>query len=181
MRWPGLTRNKLFHLTSNLHDHSLTIPPSLQRAPNPPEFAQPRLSRVQGRSSPARGYKFGCVCSYMACLTQTWDDTGHVGTNTPKFVPSRWGWPPLDPTQMGLCKFGWAWSSLITFSTLPQKFPAFFLKTAPIFSGDTASTSTGRPSCGNERILLWTVCCKHLLDFIVFCCGRRRNFHWSHW
>ena len=37
-----------------------------QRARNPPEFAQPRLSRVKGRSSPARGYKFGCVCSYMA-------------------------------------------------------------------------------------------------------------------
>ena len=36
-----------------------------QRAPNPPEFAQPRLSRVKRRSSPARGYKFGCVCSYI--------------------------------------------------------------------------------------------------------------------
>ena len=21
--------------------------------------------------------------------------TGHIGTNTPKFVPSRWGWPPF--------------------------------------------------------------------------------------
>ena len=30
------------------------------------EFAQPRLSGVKGQSSPARGYKFGCVCSYMA-------------------------------------------------------------------------------------------------------------------
>ena len=30
------------------------------------EFAQPRLSRVKRRSSPVRGYKFGCVCSYMA-------------------------------------------------------------------------------------------------------------------
>ena len=43
-----------------------------QRAPNPPEFAQPRLSRVKRRSSPARGYKFGCVCSYMAGITQVW-------------------------------------------------------------------------------------------------------------
>ena len=42
----------------------------VQRAPNPPEFAQPRLSRVKRRSSPARGYKFGCVCSYMAGITQ---------------------------------------------------------------------------------------------------------------
>ena len=32
------------------------------------EFAQPRLSRVKRRSSPATGYKFGCVCSYMAGL-----------------------------------------------------------------------------------------------------------------
>ena len=38
----------------------------VQRAPNTPEFAQPHLSRVKGWSSPARGYKFGCVCSYMA-------------------------------------------------------------------------------------------------------------------
>ena len=46
-----------------------------QRAPNPPEFAQPRLSRVKGRSSPARGYKFGCVCPYMA--------SHYVGEMTP--------------------------------------------------------------------------------------------------
>ena len=46
------------------------------------EFAQPRLSRVKGRSSPARGYKFGCVCSYMAGVTLVWDDTGDRGTNT---------------------------------------------------------------------------------------------------
>ena len=39
--------------------------------------------------------------------------TGHIGINTPKFVPPRWGRPPLDPTQTGLCKFGWVWSSLI--------------------------------------------------------------------
>ena len=36
--------------------------------------------------------------------------TGHIGT--PKFVPPCWGRPPFDPTQMGLCKFGWVWSSL---------------------------------------------------------------------
>ena len=37
--------------------------------------------------------------------------TGHIGTNTPKFVPPCWGRPRLDPTQTGLCKFGWVWSS----------------------------------------------------------------------
>ena len=36
------------------------------------EFAQPRLSRVKRRSSPARGYKFGCVYSYMAGIVQVW-------------------------------------------------------------------------------------------------------------
>ena len=39
-------------------------------------------------------------------------NTSHIGTNTPKFVPPRWGRPPFDPTQTGLCKFGWVWSSL---------------------------------------------------------------------
>ena len=38
--------------------------------------------------------------------------TGHIGTNIPKFVPPRWGRSLFDPTQTGLCKFGWVWSSL---------------------------------------------------------------------
>ena len=33
----------------------------------------------------------------------------------PKFVPPRWGRPRFDPTQTGLCKFGWVWSALISF------------------------------------------------------------------
>ena len=70
------------------------------------EFAQPRLSRVKARSSPARGYKFGCVCSYMAGHYPSILMTGHIGTNTPKFVPPRWGRPRFDPTQTGMCKFG---------------------------------------------------------------------------
>ena len=54
---------------------------SHQRAPNPPEFAQPRLSRgemTRIKHTP----KF--VASHLG-------NTSHVGTNTPKFVPSRWG------------------------------------------------------------------------------------------
>ena len=50
-----------------------------QRAPNPPEFAQPRLSGVKARSSQARGYKFGCVCSYMAGHEDAGVVTGHIG------------------------------------------------------------------------------------------------------
>ena len=60
------------------------------------EFAQPCLSRVKGRSSPVRGYKFGCVCSYMASHEDAGVVTGHIGTNTPKFVPPRWGQPHFD-------------------------------------------------------------------------------------
>ena len=86
--------------------------PNCQRAPNPPKFAQPRLSRVKARPSPARGYKSGCVCSYMAGHEDIGVVTGHIGTNTPKFVPPRRGRPRVDPTQTGLCKFGWVWSSL---------------------------------------------------------------------
>ena len=56
-----------------------------------PEFAQPRLSRVKGRSSPARGCKFGCARSYMAGHYPGILMTGHIGTTTPKFIPSRWG------------------------------------------------------------------------------------------
>ena len=55
------------------------------------DFAQSRLSRVKGRSSPVRAYKSGCVCSYMAGHYPGIPMTGHIGTNTPKFVPSRWG------------------------------------------------------------------------------------------
>ena len=58
------------------------------------------------------GYKFGRVCSYMAGHYPGILMTGHIGTNTPKFVPPRWGRPPFDPTQTGLCKFGCVWSAL---------------------------------------------------------------------
>ena len=84
----------------------IVLPLELQRAPNAPEFVQPRLSRVKRRSSPARGYKFGCVCSYMAGHYPGILMTGHIGTNTPKFIPPRWGRPRCNPTQTGLCKFG---------------------------------------------------------------------------
>ena len=66
---------------------------------------------------PSEGHKFGCVCSCMAGHYPGILMTGRIGTNTPKFVPPRWGWPPFDPTQTGLCKFGWVWSSLILVST----------------------------------------------------------------
>ena len=84
-----------------------------QRAPNPPEFAQPRLSGVNARSSLARGYKFWVCLFLYGRHEDAGVVTGHIGTNTPKFVPPRWGRPRVDPTQTGLCKFRWVWSSLI--------------------------------------------------------------------
>ena len=41
---------------------------------------------------------------------------GHIGTNTPKFAPPRRGRPRFDPTQTGLCTFGWIWSAPILYS-----------------------------------------------------------------
>ena len=41
-----------------------TATPHTQRAPNPPEFAQPRLGRVKGQSSPARGSQIW-VCLFL--------------------------------------------------------------------------------------------------------------------
>ena len=37
-------------------------------APNPPEFAQPRLSRIKRRSSPARGTNLGVVVPFWLVL-----------------------------------------------------------------------------------------------------------------
>ena len=93
------------------------------------EFAQPCLSRVKGRLSPARGYKFGCGCSYMAGHYPGIRMTGHIGTNTPTFLPPPWGRPPFDPTQTGLCRFGrWVWSSLSLREAKLGGFPTFFGK-----------------------------------------------------
>ena len=54
--------------------------------------------------------------------------TGHIGTNTPKFVPPCWGRPLCDPTQTGLCKFGcgfgaqiWLSWRLESFSLRPER------------------------------------------------------------
>ena len=44
--------------------------PQFQQAPNPPEFAQPGLSRSKGQSFPTKGYQFGCVCFCMAGLAR---------------------------------------------------------------------------------------------------------------
>ena len=51
-----------------------------QRAPNPPEFAQPRLSRAKSHRSNTPKFVASHLCN-----------TSHIGANTPKFVPSRSG------------------------------------------------------------------------------------------
>ena len=77
-----------------------------QRAPNPPDFAQPRLSRVKGRSTPARGYKFGCVCSYMAGVISHQRNDRQIGTNTPKFGPLAGDDRPLTLLKRGCANSG---------------------------------------------------------------------------
>ena len=63
-RIPPQISQRILPASPPLNFFGLVSPSCLaQRAPNPPEFAQPRLSRVKRRSSPARGYKFGCDCS----------------------------------------------------------------------------------------------------------------------
>ena len=94
------------------------------------EFAQPRLSRVKRRSSPARGYKFGCVCSYMAGRDPGILMTDHIGTNTPKSVPPRWGRPPFE--SMTLLKRGCA-NSEVSQEPLPLK-PRILVKKVGRFS-----------------------------------------------
>ena len=48
-----------------------------------------------------RGYKFGCVCSYMAGHYPGILMTGHIGTNTPKFGSPRCG-RPFDVLKRGV-------------------------------------------------------------------------------
>ena len=108
---PALQRKAAWAKERLLVDLRQSVPqnglrPFTQRAPNPQPNLHRRLNRVKARSSPARGYKFGRVCSYMAGHEDAGVVTGHTGTNTPKFVPPRWGRPRFDPTQTGLCKFG---------------------------------------------------------------------------
>ena len=64
-------------------------------SPNPPETAQPRLSKSKwhGSNTP----KF---------VASRWGKTSHTGTNTLKSVPSRWGWLPFDLLKPGCSNLG---------------------------------------------------------------------------
>ena len=74
------------------HGHSvlLSVPfscPSYSASSKPTtEFAEPRLRRVKQRSSPARGYKFRCVCSYMDGHYSGILMTGHKGTTNTQIL-----------------------------------------------------------------------------------------------
>ena len=73
---------------------------SLSAPPNPPEFSQRRLSRVKRRSSPARGYKFGRVCSYMAGHFPGILMTGRIGTHTHTHTHTQICTPSLGTTAV---------------------------------------------------------------------------------
>ena len=59
-----------------------------QRAPNPPEFAQPRSSRVKRRSSPARKYKCGSLFLYGRSLPRHPHDRPYRNKHTQICTPS---------------------------------------------------------------------------------------------
>ena len=111
------------------------LPNTDQRVSNPPDFAQPRLSRVKARSSPARGYKFGCVCSYMAGHYPGILMTGHIGTNTPKFVPLAG-----DDCALTLLKRGCA-SSVVGLELAEQRLDSADLPDPCVQAGSTIATT----------------------------------------
>ena len=56
------------------------------------EFAQPSLLSGPNDTDQTHTHKF--VASHLV-------KTRHIGTKTPKFVPSRWGRPPFDLLKQG--------------------------------------------------------------------------------
>ena len=121
----SLDRYWSIEFSSLLHDISPTKPRedhNVQRAPNLPELAQPRLSRVNERSCPARGYTFGCVCSYMAgVISHQRNDWPCRNKHTqiakrPNLYPLSLGMTALWPYSNGAVQirswgFGARWSS----------------------------------------------------------------------
>ena len=63
------------------------------------KFAQPRLSRAICVIEWHRSNTLELVASDLG-------NTSHIGTNTPKFVPSRWGWPPFDLLKQSCANSG---------------------------------------------------------------------------
>ena len=87
------------------------------------------------------GTNLGVFVSYMAGHEDAGVMTGHIGTNTPKFVPPCWGWPPVDPTQTELCKFGWVWSSLRRVQFFKTPSPMSFLVLTELWGENSVSSS----------------------------------------
>ena len=69
-------------------------------------------------STPGRPQRGGANLGVFVAI---WPVMSHIAANTPKFAPPRWGRPPVDPTQTGLCKFEWVWSSLMHFSLFGKR------------------------------------------------------------
>ena len=70
-------------------------------------------------TSPPRGYKFGCICSYVADIAQVRGCKFGCVCSYMTGIAQVWAykfgcvWSVLfRPAQTGLCKFGWLWSSL---------------------------------------------------------------------
>ena len=124
--------------TTPISGKTLWVKRPFSASSKPIRIAQPHLSRVRARSSPATGYKFGCVCSYMAGHLPRILMTGHIGTKTPKFVPPRWGRPRFDLLKRGCANsggFGACWESRVEITAEGEwRFSAAFLHSRSVFS-----------------------------------------------
>ena len=131
----------------------ISHPPN-QQAPNPPEFAQPRVSRAKWHRSNTPRF----VASRRG-------NTSHIGTNTPKFVPSRWGWLSFDPLKPGCANsggFGARWPkihcdlSAILYSilqNLQQHFAIWALSKRCDFSASEISWDDTKSEKQNQKLL----------------------------
>ena len=93
-----------------------------QRAPNPPEFAQPRLSRVK-RRSPARGYTFFCVFVPIWLVLRRCE-----ATNLGVFVPCRFAL--ISPYSNGAVQIRVG----LELAELQLQMPTWILLNYPLFS-----------------------------------------------
>ena len=86
----------------NPQKYKVTQKSLCQRAPNPPEFAQPGLNRSNGSHHQREATILGVCCSYVAGIAPAWGYKFGVWLIC------------VISTYSGLCKFGWAFPPLLS-------------------------------------------------------------------
>ena len=110
--WSAFPGNEAHHFFGPVGTKKFTLRKlmrfSVQWSPNPPEFAQPRLSRAQtnGHLPSERVQIWGCVCSYMAGIMQVWGCKFWVCLIC--VISTLQNFALLE---RGCARFGWVWSS----------------------------------------------------------------------